>query len=56
MYCGGFVQGASLPAGDMYRVAAGTRVQTSWPGGDHVLGCDGGSIVFVWARNLSRMV
>ena len=41
-------------AGTMYGLAAVARVQTSLPGGDHVRGCGGGSMVFIWAGNLSR--
>ena len=38
----------------MYGLAAVARAQTSRPGGDHVRGCGGGSMVFIWAGNLSR--
>ena len=44
----------SLPGGDHTGLAAVARAQTSRPGGDHVRGCGGGSMVFIWAGNLSR--
>ena len=39
----------------MYGLAAVARAQTSRPGGDHVRGCGGGSMVFIWAGISSGM-